>query len=117
MQLVIEYRDRHANEHRLERRFYLTVTGQGQSPSNDSQSFARLHAPDGRDLALLRQQMSDSFSKDDLLGLVLHFGLNPEDFGERSSIIARQLIAYVVQTDQLDKLILLCQEYRDHLDW
>lgn len=117
LQLAIEYQDRHGNEHRLERRFYLTVPDSGQPSDSDSQTFARLKAPDGRDLTLLRQQIIDVFDKEETYVLLFDLGLRPDDFGNRISTIARELITYAVQTDRLDELIQLCQKYRPHVDW
>lgn len=122
MQLAIEYIDINGTEHRLERTFYLPVGGEDQqsipilTPS-DSEEFATLQAPDGRDLAALRRNMVASFNKEELQEILFDLGLRADDFDHRFSTIARQLITYAVQTDRLDELVRLCKELRPHLDW
>ncbi len=122
MRLAIEYGDRVGNVHRLERRFYLTVMGKDETSSSqfvlgDSQSFARLQASDGRDLAVLRQKMINAFSKEELYNVLFDFGLRADDFGDRLSTIARELITYAVQTDQLDELVNICRQRHPYVDW
>ena len=122
MRLAIEYGDRVGNVHHLERRFYLTVVGKAETASSqfiagDSQSFARLQAPDGRDLAVLRQKMINAFSKEELYNVLFDFGLRADDFGDRLSTIARELITYAVQTEQLDELIDMCRRHHPFVDW
>ena len=76
MRLAIEYGDRVGNAHRLERRFYVQVAGKDETISSqfvrsDSQAFARLQAPDGRDLAILRQKMVNALNKEELHNMVV----------------------------------------------
>lgn len=122
MRLAIEYGDRLGNAHRLERRFYLTVAGKDEASGShfvlsDTRSFARLEAPDGRDLAVLRNKMINAFSKDEIYNLLFDFGLRADDFGDRISTIARELITYAVQTDQLEELIDMCKKQHPYVDW
>jgi hypothetical protein len=90
---------------------HLKVTG--------SESFARLESPDGRDLSLLRRQIVDHFSRDETLDIVFDLGLRADDFDERISNIARDLITYAVQANRLDALIEPCRQRRPQvgLSW
>ncbi|MCA9950752.1 MAG: hypothetical protein KDE48_13975, partial [Anaerolineales bacterium] len=122
MRLAIEYGDRVGNAHRLERRFYVQVAGKDETISSqfvrsDSQAFARLQAPDGRDLAILRQKMVNALNKEELHNMVFDFGLRADDFGDRLNTIARELITYAVQTDQLDALLDMCRTQNPYSDW
>jgi hypothetical protein len=122
MRLAVEYSDATGREHRLERTFYLSVAGEGQPitpylKASDSDSFARLEAPNGRDLSLLRQQIVDHFSRDEILDILFDMGLRADDFGQRISNIARDLITYCVQANRLDELIALCRQHRPRVDW
>jgi hypothetical protein len=60
----------------------------------------------------------DSFSKDELRDEILfELGLRADDFGNRVSTIARQLITYAVRTGRLDELVELCRELRPNVEW
>ena len=122
MQLAIEYMDINGSEHRLERTFYLPVMGEDlkATPVNNStgsEEFATLQAPDGRDLVALRRNIVASFSKDELEEILFDLGLRGDDFDQRVSTMARQLITYAVQSRRLDELVTLCRELRPHVEW
>jgi hypothetical protein len=122
MRLVIEYADVNGTEHRLERIFHLPVMGEDQQVTpfhtpSDSEAFARLEAPGGRDLAALRRNMVESFSRDDLYQIVFYLGLRADNFDKRISTMAREMITYAVQAGRLDELIKLCQDRRPRVEW
>jgi hypothetical protein len=61
--------------------------------------------------------MVDSFSKNDLQEILFDLGLRADDFGDRVSTIARQLITHALQSGRLDDLVELCRERRPNVEW
>ncbi len=124
MQLMVEYVVGHTgNKKTLERTFYLPVageedsTGTGDAKSTGSREFARLELPDGRNPETFRKNLIDHFSVDELNDLLFDFGLRVDDFDDRVSVKAREIITWAVQNNQLEKLIAYCKEKRDFIDW
>lgn len=127
MQLVIEYLDKNNSIHKLERTFYLDVAEDEELPataplppatSTDSREIlATIEASDGRDLFALRNQIVESFNKDEMLDVLFQLGLREDDFDERLSSMVRELIVYVVQNGRLDELLAICQERRPNIEW
>ncbi len=121
MQLVIEYKDPQGNIHLLERTVYVPVTSDTQpitgSQQSDSQAFARLQSPDGRNLAILRQNMVDHFNKTELHDMLFDFGLRADDFDTRTSGLVRELITWAIQNGRYPDLIALCQQQRPQVRW
>ncbi len=121
MRLAIEYVDRLDNEHRLQLTFHLPVAGESEIstvPSlSDSEVFARLQAPDGSDLGLLRRKMVNHFNLDEIHDLIFDFGLRKDDFDSRLSGAVRQMITWVVRNGRFAELIEWCQARRPSVDW
>ncbi len=131
MQLIIEYMDKLERLHKLERTFYLDVSGAAimptilsphtpeQSATPDSrQILAELSAADGRDLPGLRAELVRYFSLEELIDMLFELSLNADEFNqERASRLAREMIVYLVRNGRLAELITLCQRRRPHIAW
>ncbi len=131
MQLIIEYQDKMERQHKLERTFYLEVTGAAVLPTvlspmtpekiatpDSHQILADLSAVNGRDLPQLRNEMVRYFGLEELVDMLFELNLNADEFHrERASTLARELIVYLVRNGRLSELITLCQERRPHVEW
>lgn len=128
MQLLIEYIDKGNGVHKLERTFYLEVAEDDGLPATvpltppsvstgSLEILSTIEAPDGRDLFALRNQIVQSFNKDEMIDVLFQMNLREDDFDERLSSMVRELIVYVVQNGRFAELIAICQERRPALDW
>jgi outer membrane protein assembly factor BamB len=128
MQLLIEYIDKGNGVHKLERTFYLEVAEDDDLPATapltppsistgSLEILSTIESPDGRDLFALRNQIVQSFNKDEVVDILFQMNLREDDFDERLSSMVRELIVYVVQNGRFDELIAICQERRPALEW
>lgn len=130
MQIVIEYVDKGNSVHKLERTFYLEVAEDNELPATapltpstvasgtgSLEILSTIEAPDGRDLYALRNQIVQAFNKDEMVDVLFQLGLREDDFDERLSAMARELIVYMVQNGRLAELIAICQERRPAMEW
>ncbi|MCA9978782.1 MAG: PQQ-like beta-propeller repeat protein, partial [Anaerolineales bacterium] len=128
MQLLIEYMDKSNCVHTLERTFYLDVAEDLDLPATapltpssistgSLEILSTIEAPDGRDLFALRNQIVQSFNKDEVVDILFQMNLREDDFDERLSSMVRELIVYGVQNGRFDELIAICQERRPAMEW
>lgn len=130
MQLLVEYVDRSNCVHKLERTFYLEVAEDKDLPATGPltatavsagtgslEILSTIQSPDGRDLFALRNQIVQSFNKDEVVDILFQLGLREDDFDERLSSMVRELIVYVVQNGRFPELLAICQERRPALEW
>ena len=71
-------------------------------------------------LAQLRQQLDDSFSREELETLCFDMGVDYEDLvgaGGPKSALTRNLIAYLIRRDRLSDLVEKCSEVRPNVKW
>ncbi|MCB9421528.1 MAG: PQQ-binding-like beta-propeller repeat protein [Ardenticatenaceae bacterium] len=128
MQLLIEYIDKSNGVHKLERIFYLEVAEGDELPATapltppsistgSLEILSTIKAPDGRDLFALRNQIVQSFNKDEMIDVLFQMNLREDDFDERLSSMVRELMVYVVQNGRFAELLAICQERRPALEW
>jgi tetratricopeptide (TPR) repeat protein len=130
MQLLIEYIDKSNCDHKLERTFYLDVAEGDELPATapltptlmstgtgSLEILSTIDAPDGRDLFALRNQIVQTFNKDEVVDILFQMNLREDDFDERLSSMVRELIVYVVQNGRFPELIAICRERRPTLEW
>jgi hypothetical protein len=127
MQINIEYMD-NGGLQILERIFYLPVSGEIQlvtgtlstgrlGTTGSREALAELPAPEGVNLFELRNKLVEHFSREELLDVIFEMGLNQDDFGERLSTMARELITILARNDRIEDLITICERDRSHITW
>ncbi|MBK7181184.1 MAG: hypothetical protein IPH82_29060 [Chloroflexi bacterium] len=69
-------------------------------------------------LSLLREKLTQSFNKDELITLCTDLDVNYDDLpGDTLSAKARELIAYLERRDHLEELLALCAKLRPNVKW
>ena len=121
LQLSIGYLDKTNNAHHLERTFQVAVVSKNDVTTNasahDNLAFAALVLPDGRNQAILHQQLITSFDSEELNEVIFYLGWHPDDFKAELSHKAMKVIIRAVQHNQMDKLIAECQQRRKRVNW
>jgi outer membrane protein assembly factor BamB len=123
LQLVIEYVDKAGNQHHLERTSYVAVAGEtvpltGELPVVDTtEMLVRLPMPDGRNPLELRDKIVQYFDKEELLSIILELGLNEDEFEEKLSPMAKELIFYLARRNRVGELLDILRRERDFVEW
>ena len=128
MQLNIEYMDKSGLQQE-EKIFYLPVSGEvaqvvtrpldtstfGSTGSREA--LARLPAPEGVNLFELRNKLVQSFSREELSDVLFELELSEDDFSERLSSMARELITALARNGRIEELLVICERERSHISW
>jgi outer membrane protein assembly factor BamB len=128
MQINIEYMDKSGLQ-KLERIFYLPVAGEitqivtgpldtgALGATGSREALAQLPAPDGVNLFDFRNKLVKYFSREELIEVVFELGLSEDDFSERLSTMARELITALARSGRIEALIVICERDRSHVTW
>lgn len=73
--------------------------------------------PSAQYLAQLRQNLVESFNKDELRTLCFDLGIEHEDLPETKNGMARELVAYCKRTGHVPELVRKCKESRSEVVW
>lgn len=128
MQFNIEYMDKSGLQ-KIERIFYMPVAGEvtqimtqpidtGVLGSTGSrEALASLPTPEGVNLVDFRNKLTQNFSREELSDVLFELGLTDDDFSERLSTMARELITALARNGRIEELIAICERDRSHVAW
>jgi hypothetical protein len=128
MQFNIEYMDKSGLQ-KIERIFYMPVAGEvtqimtqpidtGVLGSTGSrEALASLPTPEGVNLVDFRNKLTQNFSREELSDVLFELGLTEDDFSERLSTMARELITALARNGRIEELIAICERDRSHVAW
>lgn len=128
MQINIEYMDKSGLQ-KLARIFYLPVAGEvthivtgtlgtgSLGATGSREALAHLPAPDGINLFEFRNKLVQYFNRDELIEVVFELGLSEDEFSDRLSTMARELITALARNGRIEELIAICERDRSHISW
>ena len=127
IQLTLEYMDKSGLQ-KVEHIFYLPVSGEitqvvtrpidmAFGSTDSREALASLPAPDGVNLFDLRTKLTQYFSREELSDVLFELGLSEDDFSDRLSVMARELITALARLGRIEELIAICERERGHVGW
>jgi outer membrane protein assembly factor BamB len=126
--LAVEYVDKAGKIHVLDRTQYLPVAAataplsaaswaQTGGPGDTAGLLSQLPSPGGRSLPELREKLVQYFSRDELADVIFELGLLEDDFDEKISVMAKELILALARHGRLEELIEILKTKRSSVEW